>query len=581
MLIKNSIDEIKKSFYLMGEYRRGYIASLLGIGVIDVICSILVMFIVKNLTNAVIEKDINLLKTSARYLVLLVTISAAIKPLFEYSNNIYVKKIMIRIRGCVSEKLTKLDISYFDKSHTSEIISRINNDVFVMEKIYNAQYKSLFNTVLVGIASAVMMLMLNSFLAVLIISVGLLLAFINTKYATSLRKASEKVQRQKSIQLKVFVTILSSFLTMKMYNIEKEYLNKYEQESNQQEESEIERANKTGKYRSIEFPLRVGSSNVINIIGVFLVFRRVVDYGTVSAVLGLTNKVNYMMMNFSRMYTEIQTSLVSGVRVLELLEMDNEFEFTMNNDKEIISSAVNLTNVSFGYDDDYIINDLTMSVKKGQQVAVVGSSGSGKSTILKLLLGLYNINCGTVSINGRMIWDYSKEDLRNEIAYVPQDNILFNATVIENIRYGNQNASDVDVVIAAKKAYAHKFIEELPDGYDTLLGENGTNLSGGEKQRLAIARAILKNAPILLLDEATSALDYTSEKEVQKAICELKKGKTVICVAHRLSSVVDSDEIYLLDGGRIAEVGNHERLLRLDGKYKKMFVNNQIVLEHV
>ena len=230
------------------------------------------------------------------------------------------------------------------------------------------------------------------------------------------------------------------------------------------------------------------------------------------------------------------------------------------------------SNISFDFHkENYVLKDFNLSIKGGERVALVGPSGAGKSTVTKLLLRLYDLSTGSITIDGQDIAAVGQESLRNAISFVPQEPILFHRSLMENIRYGRRDASDAEVVEAAKKANCHDFIDALPEKYDTFVGERGIRLSGGERQRVAIARAILKNSPILVLDEATSSLDSESEALIQDALATLMQGKTVIVIAHRLSTIMKMDRIVVIEDGGIVAEGSHKELLKQGGLYKKLW----------
>lgn len=287
----------------------------------------------------------------------------------------------------------------------------------------------------------------------------------------------------------------------------------------------------------------------------------------------------YMQAIFDRMwdishginrFTKALTDAKEGVDIFDQ-KLDVE-DKKQNEELKIKEGNILFKNMSFGYSEDKgLFDDFNLEIKSGEKVGLVGHSGSGKSTITKILLRFININKGEILIDGQDISNLKQDDLRSVISYVPQESILFHRSIKENIKYSRPDATDEEMIEAAKKAFAHDFIVNLPNGYDTLVGERGVKLSGGERQRVSIARAILKNAPILILDEATSALDSVSEFYIQEAFKELMKGKTTIVIAHRLSTIQKMDRIVLLEEGKIIEDGNHASLILLNGKYKDLW----------
>lgn len=270
-------------------------------------------------------------------------------------------------------------------------------------------------------------------------------------------------------------------------------------------------------------------------------------------------------------------SLVLADRVFEILDQPIMPELPENDSMDVEcfrpveNSGITIEDAVFSYDgSEKVLDGVDIIVEKGKTAALVGESGGGKSTVVKLLLGLYQLGGGRISVLGKPLSGYTPDELRRNIAYVPQDAYLFATSIRENIRYGRLGASDEEVVWAARRAYAHDFIMAFPDGYDTLVGERGESLSGGQRQRIAIARAFIRNAPILLLDEATSALDSESEQLVQKGLEALMGGRTALVIAHRLSTIERADMIYVIGGGKVCEKGRHGELMEQNGVYRKL-----------
>ncbi len=323
------------------------------------------------------------------------------------------------------------------------------------------------------------------------------------------------------------------------------------------------------------------------------------------AILSLQGMVSFFLSNIGRAWGCLIDSLVLADRVYEILDEPvweeqslcgganlheerrglqpdrershcgnanlHEERHGLHSDREQGLCGIIMRGVDFSYDgSEKVLSGVDITVGRGKTAALVGESGGGKSTIVKLLLGFYPVCRGMIGVLGKPASAYSPEELRKNIAYVPQDAYLFTTSIKENIRYGKPEADDDEVVAAAKRAYAHEFIMSFPDGYDTMVGERGESLSGGQRQRIAIARAFIRNAPILLLDEATSALDSESERLVQKGIEDLMGGRTTLVVAHRLSTIEKADMIYVIGGGKVCEKGTHDELMRQKGTYRRL-----------
>jgi ATP-binding cassette subfamily B protein len=310
---------------------------------------------------------------------------------------------------------------------------------------------------------------------------------------------------------------------------------------------------------------------VIAVLGAILVLQNAIAVGDILAFFQYIENFTRPIQQITRVMNIVQTALAATERIFEFMENEDEENPST---KKITDIKENITfeNVKFGYDEVNVINNLTFNANKGEKIAIVGHTGAGKTTIIKLLMRFYDINEGEIKIDGVNINEYDKNSLRSLVGMVLQDTWLFNDSIMENIRYGNLEASDEEVIEASKIAYSHNFISQLPEGYDTILNEDTDNISIGQKQLLTIARTILSNKKILILDEATSSIDTRTEKLIQDAMDKLMENRTSFIIAHRLSTIKNADKILVIDEGKVIEEGTHKELISLkDGYYKQLY----------
>ncbi len=410
------------------------------------------------------------------------------------------------------------------------------------------------------------------YLAVIVVTIAIYIWF--TFKVTEWRVQVRKQMNDKDTDAnQKAIDSLLNYETVKYFNAEEREANRYDESMRG-----YERAALTTSY-SLAF-LNFGQSLLITTglvivmvmaaIGVTNGDLTVGDFVMVNAyMIQITMPLNFL----GTVYREIRQSLIDMGEMFDLLQYEREVEDKPDAKAlHIEGGALRFNQIHFGYNDDRIIlNGLDLEVPAGQTVAVVGPSGSGKSTIGRLMFRFYDVTEGSLTIDGQDVRDVTQKSLHQSIGIVPQDTVLFNDTVGYNIAYGRPDATEEEVIDAAKAAKIHDFITSLPDGYDTAVGERGLKLSGGEKQRVGIARTLLKNPPVLLLDEATSALDTDTERDIQESLHQMSEGRTVITIAHRLSTIVDADKIVVLDNGSIIEQGTHDELLALDGRYAQMW----------
>lgn len=532
---------------------------------------ILISFINKDMINAAVGKDTALLTRAILMAVAALVLACILDPLFVYFKERTIKKTINNIRLEVFSHVERLPAAYFETRHTGDLISRINNDVNVFEPVYSWQLSTLLTSILWGVGSCVSMFLLSWQLSLLMIVLGLASAGVNLLFAEPLREIGDRFQQSVSSLTQFLGDILAGFRVIKVFNIGPTILGKYLEENDHLRRIGNRRAAKNAQMSGLNYLLSTFSLIGVFVVGAFMTARGSIDFGSVIAIVTLQNGVAFLFINFGNFFSWLQGSLAGAARVFEILDERTEpKEYAVGGTTQT-NAVIAMENIRFGYEGrENVLNGLQLTVREGQVAALVGASGGGKSTVIKLLLGFYAPGAGSIDIAGKALVEYTLEELRTLMSYVPQDAYLFDGTVEENIRYGKPDAATEEVKAAAQAANAHEFIMSFKDGYETRVGERGIRLSGGQRQRIAIARAILKNAPILLLDEATSSLDSESEQLVQQALNDLMKGRTVVVVAHRLSTIEHADVIYVIEEGRVVEHGSHEELLSRMGSYRRL-----------
>lgn len=495
-----------------------------------------------------------------------------IAPGFTYMYQRSVEYTMVDIRERIYRKLCRLRVGYLEQTHNGDLVSRMTNDVSTLEMTYTSVFFAILLQLTLSIGAVLTMFVMHWQLAsasfvVLLISFAISIRFvrqIRTLYEQSLTLLGKMTEK--------FSDFIGGIQLVKLFHIRPifaQYRDLNEQATRVAEQT----ATKNGMLAAVNHFVSYVTFCGMIVVGGLLYAHGLIAMGTVVALAVLQISLTHAILNFGTFLSQAQNSLAGALRIKEVLEEQEEPERIGLSGKDAVSPAmVEFHDVEFSYQaDKKVLREMSMQVYPGQVAAIVGASGSGKSTLIKLLLGFYPVDRGEIMLQGKPFGHYTLEEIRGQIAYVPQDAFLFSGTIEDNIRYGNPQATAEEVIEAAKAAYAHHFIQELPEQYQTQVGERGASLSGGQRQRIAIARAILKNAPILLLDEATSALDTESEYWVQEALNRLMKGRTTIMIAHRLSTVEKADFIVVMNQGSVVEQGAHQQLLDRGGYYAKLY----------
>jgi len=483
------------------------------------------------------------------------------------------QKIVYNLRRDISEKINHMPMKYFESHQYGDVLSRITNDVDTLGTGLNQSVTTIITSVATVIGVLVMMLTISPLMTLIsfvTIPVSILLLGLIIKMSQKHFKMQQEYLGNINGQIE---ESFAGQLVIKAFNREKSV----EKTFNDTNEILYESAWKSQFISGIMQPVMMFVGNLgyagVAISGAMLAIKNVIGIGDIQAFIQYVRNLTQPLSQVAQVMNQVQSMGAAGERVFEFLYEEEE---TRDPDDAIstlnVEGIVEFDHVKFGYDSDQIIiNDFSASVKPGQKIAIVGPTGAGKTTIVKLLMRFYDVNSGSIKIDGIDIRNISRHCLRDNIAMVLQDTWLYSDTIMENIRYGNKNASDEEVVAAAKAARADRFIKTLPGGYNMVLNEDATNISEGQKQLLTIARAILADRKLLILDEATSSVDTRTEVRIQEAMDQLMKGRTTFVIAHRLSTIRNADLILVMNHGDIIEQGSHDELLAKGGAYADLY----------
>lgn len=531
-------------------------------------------FLVKPVLDDVFfKKDLTML----RLIPLAIVGIFLLKGVFDYGQAYIMSHVGQRIIADLREKiynhLQSLSLSFFTRNPTGVLMSRITNDVSMVQGAVTDAVTGLLKDLFTIIGLVGVVFYRDWKLAIVALIVFPLAVYPIVKFGRKLRSYSSRSQTTMGDISTILLETISGNRIVKAFNMEE-----YEQKRFARENRKLFSIQmKSVRVRAVSHPLMevLGGLGIACIVfyGGYNVIKGVATPGTFFSFLAALLMLYEPVKRLSGVNNTVQQGLAAASRIFEVL--DTVPEIRNKPGAKIITSVskgIEYRNVAFKYDEDRVLKNINLQVKVGEMIAFVGASGGGKTTLVNLLPRFYDVSSGEILIDGQDIRDISQESLRSMIGIVTQQTILFNDTVRNNIAYGKISEPFGEIVKAAEAAYAHGFIQNLPNGYDTVIGEQGVKLSGGERQRLSIARALLKNAPILILDEATSSLDSESEIEVQKALEYLMQGRTILVIAHRLSTIRKANRIVVIANGVVVEEGTHEELLEKDGEYRKLYL---------
>lgn len=512
---------------------------------------------------------------SLYFLLLVATVLYVVSAVFTYLQSWFLTQISTdisyKLRKQLIDKVNMLAMEEFDKNKRGDILSRVTNDVDSLQTGITSTFLQFMTAIITLVGVFVMMLTINLWMTlVTVILVPISFIVISIVVKRSQKFYQYQLKYKGSVNSQIEETFTGQNI-IRAFNQEEESFKQFKEDNDKWYSHEW----KSQFYSSLMGPIMNFISNLsyvaIAVLGAFFVLEKAITVGDILAFFQYIQNFTHPIQQITRVMNIVQTALAATERIFEFLEIENEENLSIKGITDI-KDKITFEHVRFGYDENDVIKDLSFTANKGEKVAIVGHTGAGKSTIIKLLMRFYDIKSGDIKIDGVNINEYDKNSLRSMVGMVLQDTWLFSDTIMENIRYGNLKATDEEVIEASKIAYSDNFIKQLPEGYNTVLNEDTDNISIGQKQLLTIARTVLANKKILILDEATSSVDTRTEKLIQEAMDKLMENKTSFIIAHRLSTIKNADKILVMDDGKIIEEGKHSELIQIsNGYYKSLY----------
>lgn len=479
--------------------------------------------------------------------------------------------ILKDIRNTLYKKSVELPLAYFSEKRKGDMISRMTSDVLEIQHSFLSILELIVREPLTILFTIIVMFSISFELTLFVFIFIPISGFIISKVGKSLKKNSDKAAKEQGFFLSIIDETLGGLKVIKGFNSEKTFEKRFQDSTQRFFKLNNRILNRQNLSSPLSEFLGIVTIAVLLIYGGKLVFEGKLLAGAFIAYIGMAYNILTPAKAISKASYSVKKGDAAAERVLEVLETENPITSKQGAVEKVdFNDKISVENITFSYDNEPVLKDFSLSVAKGKTVALVGQSGSGKSTIANLLTRFYDVQNGHIKIDGIDIKDFNLQSLRGLMGLVTQDSILFNDTIKNNLLLGKQDATDAEIIDALKVANAYEFVKDLPDGIETNIGDSGNKLSGGQKQRISIARAVLKNPPIMILDEATSALDTESERLVQQALENMMQNRTSVVIAHRLSTIQNADTIVVMQKGEIVEQGTHDELIQKDGMYAKL-----------
>ncbi len=544
------------------------------------VANVWIIDLLKQIIDESLKGDIVSVLPTFAVKVILVIIAGMLSNYFVISmTGFFGAGILRDLRHDFVNHILKMSPDFMEKNNFGDIIERASSDVEVLAGYMQNYFTDCLYTPILVIVFAIYLITLNPLLAAACLGPLVIMVPLSIRLLKPVKMSQSAYVKRLGLTNNNIQEVFDGADVIKAYNLQKNMRDKYYAEL--KETLDISNRNDLWQYNiePLSCLIREAPTAIALCLGGFLAFRGYVQLGTLVALMSGIRKINEPLVGSYQLVVRTQMAMISVKRIFEMMDLPIEnTEYSLNEITHLSEQVFDFKDVSFTYSsssesEHKTLEHFHLTVEKGTRIALVGRSGCGKSTIIKLMCRQYEADQGTILFYGNNFSEISPAVVRNDLALISQDTIIFPMSVLDNIRIGKPEANREEIIDAARKAGCDDFVQELPNGYDTLLEEHGSNLSGGQRQRISIARAILKDAPILLLDEPTSALDRETEQFVNNTLSMISQNKTVITVAHRLATITDYDNIIVLDEGQIVEMGTHETLLKAGGKYCRMYQN--------